>query len=119
MTTDQLLAELGERGLSVVLKDGLPRLCGDRSQATPPLLAVLRWHREEIVRRLNPPPPKPRRQWLWRDGHRHTEDEAGTEPDPVGAWWWRHEGETAWRVVEARVAAAEIGPEALSVAAGW
>ena len=55
MTTEQLLELIAARGLRVVLlPDGRPALRGDRAAATPALLAALKWHREELVRRAAP-----------------------------------------------------------------
>lgn len=44
------------------------------------------------------------REWRWNSGHTYTSD--GTESEawhPVGAWWWRYQGETEWREIPERV----------------
>lgn len=120
MSTDEVLAELERRGLTIALDRGRPVLVGPRSRASATLLAVLRWHRDAIARRLAESPPAPPapaptpqaapagpREWLWRDGHRYTEcpdDARFLSPDhhPGGAWWFRHAGEAAWRPVPGR-----------------
>jgi hypothetical protein len=59
VTTDEVLAILGDRGLTVVVSEqGGPSLKGDRSGASEKLLRVLAQpcHREEIVRRFRPKP---------------------------------------------------------------
>jgi hypothetical protein len=59
MTTDELLNILKDRGLQVyVADDGTPKLKGKREELSPRLLRVLKFHREEIVRRLKPRPPR-------------------------------------------------------------
>ena len=55
MTTDAVLAEVSARGLALAAREGRLVLRGDRSLFTPALLRVLRWHREEILRRLSAP----------------------------------------------------------------
>lgn len=100
MSTDEILEEIASRGLSLVLVDGRPTLRGDRTKVTPNLLAVLRWHREKIVQRLAASAP---REWLWRTGHRYREEADDRHPaewNPVGANWWRRQGESGWRLVE-------------------
>ena len=53
MTTDEMLRALKERGLDVVLRpDGTPAFVGPAKEVTTRLLNAMRWHREEIVRRL-------------------------------------------------------------------
>jgi hypothetical protein len=103
MTTDELLAKLAQRGVQVVLgKDGVPKLCGDKTIVTPKLRRVLRWHRDAIIERLR---PKPRREFLWRLGHRYTDHPEDNMPGtwlPVGAWWYRYEGEQTWQAIPGR-----------------
>lgn len=106
MTTDELLAELADRGLTLILGEDGPRLRGPRTMATPTLLAVLRWHREEITRRLG---GLPEREWLWRTGHRYRARPHRDDWHPVGAWWWRYPTETGWRVVPGREQVADVG----------
>lgn len=98
MTTDEVLKELEERGLYIALVDGKPRLRGPVKAITHPLLAVLRHHREEIIRRMT---TGRLRQFLWRSGHVYEEvgTEGGSEWQPIGAWWWRYQGEKKWKVV--------------------
>lgn len=98
MSTGDLLREVEERGLRIVLIDGQPRLQGPASLMTKALLNVLRHHREEIIKRLQ---PKRLRQFLYRAGHvyRESGDEGGPEWFPAGAWWYRIEGETKWKVI--------------------
>ena len=53
MTTDEMLKALKERGLDIVLRaDGTPAFVGPAKEVTTRLLNAMRWHREEIVRRL-------------------------------------------------------------------
>lgn len=53
MTTDELLASVNDRGLSLVLKpDGTLALRGPKAAVTDRLLAVLRWHKDAIHDRL-------------------------------------------------------------------
>jgi hypothetical protein len=102
VTTEQIIALVRQRGLAFTLKDGRPLLVGPKAEATPALMHALKWHREDIVAHLLATAP---REWLWRDGHRYTEspDDGGTfgraDWHPVGAWWWRKQGETAWEAV--------------------
>jgi hypothetical protein len=47
------------------------------------------------------------RQWIWVSGHLYEEgpwDGLCGVPTyhPVGAWWWRWKGESAWRAVPGR-----------------
>lgn len=104
MSTDELLSILEDRGLRVVIgEDGAPRLQGDKSEASAKLLRVLKLpcHREEIVRRFR---PKPRRQFLWRLGHTYTDlDDMPESWWPVGALWWRMEGEPDWKPIPERL----------------
>jgi hypothetical protein len=61
VSTDELLAILEHRHLEVLVDaDGIPRLKGDRSEASAKLLRVLKMdcHREEIIRRLRPIPAR-------------------------------------------------------------
>jgi hypothetical protein len=98
-----VLDVLAERGLSLVLgADGQPRVKGDPEEVTPALLEALKAYRPEIVARLT---PKPAREWLWPTGHRYRERPGDGWPDThhaSGAWWWRLEGETTWRLVPGR-----------------
>lgn len=108
MTTEELLAELERRGIRVELRgEGQPVLRGDPALISPPLLRVLKWHREAIVARLLQDGP---REWLWRDGHRYREapeDATWRRQDwhPVGAWWVRQVGQTAWQSIPGRTPA--------------
>lgn len=54
MTTKQLLAIVEERGLKIVLQDGRPVLKRPQGNegVTDKLLAVLKYHREQIIREL-------------------------------------------------------------------
>lgn len=104
MSTDELLKILQDRGLEVVFDGRTPRIHGKRSELTPALVRVLKHHREEIIRRLAPPPL---REWLWRSGLKYTclpydEHCKRRENHPVGAGWWRWEGEIGWRRVPGR-----------------
>ncbi len=57
MTTDEILQEIQARGLTVAVKEGRPILRGSKVLASPPLMAAIKWHRDEIVRRFAPEPP--------------------------------------------------------------
>ena len=115
MTTEEILEEIRKRGLEIVLsEDGVLKLRGSSEEKTPALLKALRHHRERIVGRLfpgkevKPPPLPPRpREFLWRTGHTYTQTpndprHAMEEFAPVGAWWWRWQGESEWRAVPGR-----------------
>lgn len=110
---EALLKAVDGRGLVLRLdEDGQPRVSGPRDQLTPALLAALKAFRREIIERLGgkpapAPAPPPPREWLWKGGCRYTEqpDDAGySQPawHPVGAWWWRRRGESAWQLVPGR-----------------
>lgn len=63
----------------------------------------------------------PPREWLWRYGQQYREDPRDTtygheDRHPVGAWWWRRTGETAWRPVPGRTPPGAILPEGEVVA---
>lgn len=98
MTTDELLSRLAELGIRVVLGDnGKPRLKGDTSTVTPKLLKVLKWHRDNIIERMKPKPP---REFLWRLGQTYKDvDNMPATWHPTGAWWWRYEGDTVWQPI--------------------
>jgi hypothetical protein len=112
MTTQELLAELQRRGLRVVLReDGELGLRGIKEQVTGTLLRVLGWHKGSIREHLLASAP---REWLWRDGHTYREQEGEwkdewlcghAERHPVGAWWFRHVGQTTWQPIAARTPA--------------
>ena len=115
LTLDRILADIQARELRLFVREGKLRVVGPKGACTPRLLAVLRWRKQEIIDRLCPPLWVPR-EWLWRTGHRYREMGPG-EPHPAGAWWWRYEGETGWRVIEERVNVAECGLAGLRGAA--
>jgi hypothetical protein len=112
LSTDELLEEVADRGLTLKRRGGAVVLVGPTSEQTDALKKALRLpnHKEAILKRfgVKPAPPGPRpREWLWRFGQRDTEspdDATFGRPDchPAGAWWWRYEGEAAWRLVPAR-----------------
>lgn len=52
MTTDELLEAIAGRTILLVIRDGKLLLMGDDEDVTPALLNVVRWHEEEIIRRL-------------------------------------------------------------------
>ncbi len=114
MSTDDLLAELAERGLAIAFVGGNPTLRGPAEAATPVLIRVLKRHREEIVRRLAPPPP---REWLWRTGYVEVERPGSPtwgKPDAHKdtAFWWRKQGQSGWQPVPGR------NPEGLPLPVG-
>jgi hypothetical protein len=122
LTAAQIMGELASRGLAVCRgRDGRPVLRGPAAEVTPALRRVLARRKDEVLRLAGvapEPPPivvpalddiprKPPREWLWRFGARYTEGplnrcygRAGCHP--AGAWWWRYQGEPAWRVVPGR-----------------
>lgn len=62
-------------------------------------------YRTRVLRLVTGGPPP--REWLWRDGHRATEEAWWGWPEghhPAGAWWWRRQGEGEWRVIPGRPA---------------
>lgn len=103
MTTDQVLEVLKDRKLLLVIQpDGSPVVKGDKEAMTPTLLRVLKFHKDEIVKRLAPPkimdPDAPAIEVRWNTGliGRHWFPNQGW---PVGAWWWRHQGEEEWKPI--------------------
>jgi hypothetical protein len=83
MTTDDLMGRLARRGLEVIVRpDGSTCLRGDRSQATPRLLRVIRHHRAEILRRAGWEPS--RRVVLLGDGPDARPERVLTETGPGG-----------------------------------
>jgi hypothetical protein len=104
MRLDDLFGLVERRGMRIVWGDGGPALAGDTKEATPRLLRYLKLRREEIAARLRPAPapaPAPERpavECRWNTGlvGGHWFPENGW---PVGAWWWRHAGETDWRPI--------------------
>jgi hypothetical protein len=112
MGLDQVLEMLTERGLSLFLTpDGRPHVRGPVEEVTPAVKEALAAYRQDIIDRLKPPP---RRQWLWKYGHRFTEPEPRDLGwHPAGAWWWRMEGEAEWQSVPGRPGETEPPPEGL------
>lgn len=125
MTTDQLLAALKARGLTVKAGKGGPVLVGNPALVTEKLRRVLKWHREEILRRLDLPDSEqpPAREVVRPEPPPEAVpvalDAAGRPCDPdgpgVAAWqcerkietvfrdgkkWWRWVGEDGWRWVK-------------------
>ncbi len=102
MSTDELLILLEDWGLGVAMKeDGTPVVKGDKSTLTPELKRVLAFHREEIVKRLEPPPPTALAcppdgatiECLWDDGEIRSYPDGVWPSQPVA---WRLPGVTAW-----------------------
>lgn len=60
MTTDELLKIVKELGGRIELRDGTPMLVGISKEEPikPKLLPVLRYHRDEIIRRLTGSKPE-------------------------------------------------------------
>jgi hypothetical protein len=110
MGLDRILEMLTERGLTLFLApDGRPHVRGPAAEVTPAVKEALAAYREEIIARLKPPPPPPCREYLWRFGYREK-----LPPDfnvPVGAWWWRMEGEFQWKPVPGTPGETEPPPE--------
>jgi hypothetical protein len=113
-TAADLMAVCDELGIVIAMSpDGRPALrCGtdvkEEAQALSGLLRREPWRSQVIAARgLGPkeePPPFRPRVWLWRFGQTYTEGgtEGGPAWSPVGAWWWKYEGEAAWRLVSGR-----------------
>ena len=112
MTTDELLAEIRERGFQILLKDNQPILRGDKTKLTPTLRAVLRWHRDKLIAHLTPKDAWRAREWSWLPPteeapptHRYTETPdnewlwAHAGRYPVGARWWRYVGDDLWHEI--------------------
>jgi len=116
LTLAAILEAVKDRGLKLLLRpDGTPYLRGDKAQATPLMLEVLKLHRAEVVSYLqqqgsssvaepSAAPGKTCREWAWRDGRRHCEtpgDEHFGNRDwhPEGAWWWRIQETSEWHLV--------------------
>ena len=110
MSTDEVLALLAERGLSVRLSpDGTPHLLGPKSEKTQKLLRVLWYHRGEIVERLKPKPKPPIVYWRLETGvvlvglpgaSSGTEARYGSCV-PLGAAGWRTHPEDEWQDLDA------------------
>ena len=85
MTTDEVLAVLKDRGLSVTLANGQPKVAGPREQLTSELLRVLKLHRDEIIRRLGGDPTAPPASTAPEPTTQETapEPEPAVEPPPV------------------------------------
>ena len=67
------------------------------------LLEALKAFRLEIIEALTPlepygPPLPPGRHWLWAYGQTSTEPHRHAWEHPVGAWWWREDGEEEWQL---------------------
>lgn len=95
MTTEELLSILKDRGLTVVQDGNQLALRGDKKQATPALMRVLKLHREKIIKIISPPPATEVRWNTGLVGIRHPESKTW----PVGAWWWRMSGEKDWKPI--------------------
>lgn len=117
-----LVEVLKRRGLSVGLDPaGRPVLRGPTEEKTPAILSMLSAYRAELIERLGLELSTAKlREWLWRDGHRYTEDAEAPKADhPVGATWWRYVGESGWRLIEERLHhVAWITPELLRAGDG-
>ena len=110
MTTDEVLGELLRRGLTVKIDaEGRTVISGQGSKfkVTANLLAVLRWHKDELVKRLQVWRP---REWLTEDGFLLREAYIPDDPDEMAIWQnmdahpkhcvsWRFVGEEKWRKV--------------------
>lgn len=53
MSTEKLLEIVQERGLRVELRNGQTVLVGNKTEATPALLRVLKIHKPKIVEKLS------------------------------------------------------------------
>ena len=114
----RILGVVEERGLSIhVSPEGKPFLRGPREEVTAALKDALDAYRDEILAsfaRDPPAPPQPEvyrpREWRWRFGQGYTETPADEwiwqheDRHPVGAWWFRRQGETTWQTVPGRPA---------------
>lgn len=95
MTIEEVLAEIKERRLRVVQRHGQVMLRGDRVQVTPTLLAVLRWHKDEIARHAVVQGRE--KVWDLEDGSRVHGYEG--DPDPASAWCWRYADDDIWHLL--------------------
>lgn len=94
-----LMQVLRERGLTLrFLEDGSPAVSGNKDEATPALMNMLRLYRGELIVECAPRPAAKPIECRWNNGFvgRHAFPEAGW---PTGAWWWRQVGETAWKPI--------------------
>lgn len=108
ITLDDLFRIVAERGLRLSLgPDGQPILTGERVEATPALVRLLKLRKAEIVERLRDASRKPapsiwhRREFLCNDGqtiYREPFPRNG-KPYLVLAWRWEGEGPDEWRSV--------------------
>lgn len=107
MSLEGVLSILAERGLSIqVDPDGTPHLRGPKEEKTPALLEAVTAYRTEIVEKFR---PKPRRQFLWRFGQKYTDPDDMPETWwPVGALWYRLEGEFEWKPIPGRPTCFEL-----------
>ncbi len=120
-TAAELMSVCDELGIRFgATADGRPavKYGGDLKEEAQALVGILRrepWRTQVITAKgLGAPPvaaepePEPEpfrgRVWLWRFGQTYRECRGDGGPDwhPVGAWWWKSDGETAWRAVPGR-----------------
>lgn len=86
LTVEAIIQEVRDRGLTLRVEKGEPRLKGPREQMTPALIAVLIRRRNEIIQWLTPPHII---HWLTQD-----DIPIHTMPDrnqyiPIGAVKWQ------------------------------
>lgn len=53
MTAAEIVAELASLGLGLELRNGVPFLTGDKTQASDIMIDILKAYREEIIRHLS------------------------------------------------------------------
>ena len=82
MTLAETLTLVHQRGLSIVVEGGKPKLLGPAEARTPELLAALRDFRQQIIARFTP--PMPRRIVLLVDGRDSLVQAVLEEPEAIG-----------------------------------
>lgn len=116
ITAKEVIGIARSRGFEVKMRPGPPAMPFllkpadvDKSQATEALLEALHVWRVEIMELIR------RREWLWPRGQTFVEtDPMPVEWRPVGAFWWRWEGEPDWLKVGGEVNIPEPHKERLT-----